>query len=166
MITPSDFYFFFWFITREHERGARQKATPSSTINKSFHILRPLQDSWCPLKVAVCRWSISVSGVHFLRLKFHSSFSFKFFAEFNMKCQRIKKWGLPHDLLWLFRWPGHIYVYSEVNNIIYYSFKIFPRFWLAKSTRLILHNQLPMIKFGRILCLARKWRQKCSVHAG
>ena len=43
------------------------------------------------------------------------------------------------------------------------SFKIFPRFWLAKSTRLIHHNQLLMIKFGRILCLMRKWRQKCSL---
>ena len=48
----------------------------------------------------------------------------------------------------------------------YYSFKIFPRFWLAKSTRLIHHNQLLMTKFGRILCLVRKWRQKCSVLAG
>ena len=48
----------------------------------------------------------------------------------------------------------------------YYSFKIFPRFWLAKSTRLIHHNQLLMTKFGRILCLARKWRKKCSVLAG
>ena len=45
----------------------------------------------------------------------------------------------------------------------YYSFKIFPRFWLAKSTRLIHHKQLLMTKFGRILCLTRKWRQKCSL---
>ena len=44
----------------------------------------------------------------------------------------------------------------------YYSFKIFPRFWLAKSTLIIHHNQLPMTKFGRILCLTRKWLQKCS----
>ena len=44
----------------------------------------------------------------------------------------------------------------------YYSFKIFPRFWLVKSTRIIHHNQLLMTKFGRILCLTRKWRQKCS----
>ena len=36
-------------------------------------------------------------------------------------------------------------------NGIYYSFKIFPRFWLAKSTRLIYHNQFLMTKFGRIL---------------
>ena len=43
-----------------------------------------------------------------------------------------------------------------------YSFKIFPRFWLAKGTRIIHHNQLLMTKFGRILCLTRKWRQKCS----
>ena len=48
----------------------------------------------------------------------------------------------------------------------YYSFKIFPRFWLAKSTLLIHHNQLLMTKFGRILCLTRKWRQKCNILAG
>ena len=48
----------------------------------------------------------------------------------------------------------------------YYSFKIFARFWLAKSTRLIHHNQLLMTKFGRNLTLTRKWRQKCSVFAG
>ena len=52
------------------------------------------------------------------------------------------------------------------NNIYYYSFKIFPRFWLAESTRIIHHNQFLMTKFGRILCLTRKWRQKCSVFAG
>ena len=45
----------------------------------------------------------------------------------------------------------------------YYPFKIFPWFWLAKSTRIIHHNQLLMTKFGRILCLTRKWRQKCSL---
>ena len=51
-------------------------------------------------------------------------------------------------------------------NQSYYSFKIFPRFWLAKSTRFVHHNQLLMTKFGRILTLMRKWRQKCSVFAG
>ena len=54
---------------------------------------------------------------------------------------------------------------SRSFNPDYYSFKMFPRFWLAKSTRLIHHKQLRMTKFGRILCLARKWRQKCSVLA-
>ena len=48
------------------------------------------------------------------------------------------------------------------NNLRYYSFNMFPRFWLVKSTRTIHHNQLLMTKFGRILCLTRKWRQKCS----
>ena len=48
----------------------------------------------------------------------------------------------------------------------YYSFKIFPWFWFAKSTRLVHHNRLLITKFGRILCLARKWRQKWSVLAG
>ena len=57
---------------------------------------------------------------------------------------------------------------TQPRSIIanYYSFKIFPQFWLAKSTRLIHHNQLLMTKFGRILTLTRKWRQKCSVFAG
>ena len=44
----------------------------------------------------------------------------------------------------------------------YYSLKIFPRFWLAKGTRIIHHNQLLMTKFGKILCLTRKQRSKCS----
>ena len=44
----------------------------------------------------------------------------------------------------------------------YYSFKIFPHFWLVKSTHIIHRNQLRMTKFGRMLCLTRKWRQKCS----
>ena len=41
-------------------------------------------------------------------------------------------------------------------SAIYYSFKIFPPFLLAKSTRLIQHNQLLMTKFGRNLTLTRK----------
>ena len=45
---------------------------------------------------------------------------------------------------------------TSANIRLYYSFKIFPRFWLAKSTRLIHHNQLLMTTFGRILCLTRK----------
>ena len=56
-----------------------------------------------------------------------------------------------------------IKTWCQVVNCYYYSFKIFPRFWLAKSTLIIDHNQLLMTKFGKILCLARKWCQKCSV---
>ena len=51
---------------------------------------------------------------------------------------------------------------DAIAKLDYYSSKIFSRFWLAKSTRIIHHNQLLMTKFGRILCLTRKWRQKCS----
>ena len=47
-------------------------------------------------------------------------------------------------------------------KVFYYSFKIFPQFLLVKSTRILHLNQLLMAKFGRILCLTRKWRQKCS----
>ena len=48
------------------------------------------------------------------------------------------------------------------NNNNYYSFKIFPSFWLAKSTCIIHHNQLQMTKFRRILRLTNQWHQKCS----
>ena len=47
-------------------------------------------------------------------------------------------------------------------KVLHYSFKIFPQFLLVKSTRILHHNQLLMTKFGKILCLTRKWRQKCS----
>ena len=53
--------------------------------------------------------------------------------------------------------------WHQSNKAFSYSFKIFPQFWLAKSTRIIHHNQLLMTKPGRILCLTRKWRQKCSL---
>ena len=48
----------------------------------------------------------------------------------------------------------------------YYSFTIFPRFWLAKSIRMIYHNQLLMTKFWRILKLINRRSQKCSFLAG
>ena len=43
---------------------------------------------------------------------------------------------------------------------------ISPIISLAKSTRIINHNQLLMTKFGRILRLINRWRQKCSFLAG
>ena len=51
----------------------------------------------------------------------------------------------------------------DLHNSFYYSFKIFPKSWLARGTRIIHHKQLLMTIFGRILCLTRKWRQKCSL---
>ena len=35
---------------------------------------------------------------------------------------------------------------GRCNNTHYYSFKIFPSFWLAKTTRIIRHNHLPLTK--------------------
>ena len=37
------------------------------------------------------------------------------------------------------------------HNLNCYSFKIFSRFWLVKSTRIIHHNQLLFTKFGKNL---------------
>ena len=36
-------------------------------------------------------------------------------------------------------------------RVYYYSFKIFPRFWLVKTTHIIHHNQLLFTKFGKNL---------------
>ena len=44
--------------------------------------------------------------------------------------------------------------FNRVKN--YYLFKIFPQFRLAKSTRIIHHNQLLMTEFGRILDVKTK----------
>ena len=42
---------------------------------------------------------------------------------------------------------------TQPHSIIanYYSFKIFPRFWLVKTTHIIHHNQLLFTKFGKNL---------------
>ena len=50
-------------------------------------------------------------------------------------------------------------------NVFYYSFKIFTRFWLVKTTRIILHNQLLLTKFGKNFMILHRWRQndiKCA----
>ena len=39
-----------------------------------------------------------------------------------------------------------------LNINYYYSFKIFPCFWLVKTTGVIHHNQLLLTKFGKKLC--------------
>ena len=62
-------------------------------------------------------------------------------------------WGSPGTFFWL-------NMSLHLNVIIIHS--KFSQFWLAKSTRIIYHNPLLLTKFGRILFLTRKWRQKCS----
>ena len=49
--------------------------------------------------------------------------------------------------------------HGGIDNNFYYSFKIFPRFWLFKTTRITHHNQLMLTKNFVIL---NRWHQKCS----
>ena len=42
-----------------------------------------------------------------------------------------------------------IFVFMVAINFNYYSFKVFPRFWLVETTRIIHHNQLLFAKFGK-----------------
>ena len=41
----------------------------------------------------------------------------------------------------------------------YYSFKIFPRIWLVKTTRIIHHNQPLLTKFEKNFVMLNRWRQ-------
>ena len=47
----------------------------------------------------------------------------------------------------------------QFNKGCYYSFKIFPRFWLVKITRIIHHSQLLLTKFGKNFVVLNRWRQ-------
>ena len=50
---------------------------------------------------------------------------------------------------------------SQVNNLLhYYSFKIFPCFWLVKTSCIIHHNQLVLTKFGKNFVILNQWCQK------
>ena len=44
-------------------------------------------------------------------------------------------------------------------NRHYYSFNIFPRIWLVKTTRIIHHNQPLLTKFEKNFVMLNRWRQ-------
>ena len=48
---------------------------------------------------------------------------------------------------------------TSSNNIVYYIFKIFPCFWLVKTTHIIHHNQLLLTKFGKNFVILNQWPQ-------
>ena len=76
-------------------------------------------------------------------------------------------WPTAPCLFWKFTWfCGHDYSGYHKKPppiIVYYSFKIFPRFWLVKTTRIIHHNQLLWTKFEENFVLLNQWRQKCNL---
>ena len=47
----------------------------------------------------------------------------------------------------------------NIDKWHYYSFKIFPCFWLVKTTRIIHHNQPLLTKFGKNFIILNRWRQ-------
>ena len=60
---------------------------------------------------------------------------------------------IPHfDLQPQFKYVNYfIYSILHINNNNNYSFKIFSRFWLVKTTSIIHHNQMLFTKFGKHL---------------
>ena len=55
--------------------------------------------------------------------------------------------------------PRFSFLITFSNNYPYYSFKIFPRFWLVKNTHIIYHNQLLLTKFEKNFVILNRWRQ-------
>ena len=72
--------------------------------------------------------------------------------------------GLVKFTLWNKKETGYKRHFPSKGEFksFYYSFKIFLRFWLAKSTSIIHHYQLLLTTFWRILRLTNRWQQKCS----
>ena len=65
-------------------------------------------------------------------------------------------------------WPSNVDDWKKMKETLfnwhYHSFKIFPQFWLAKSTLVIHHNQLLMTKFRRILHLMNDGKSTAFLH--
>ena len=57
----------------------------------------------------------------------------------------------PYDEILTKKEPIRTLGFTLPYNKVYYSFKIFPRFWLVKTTRIIHHSQLLFTKFGKNL---------------
>ena len=124
----------------------------------------PVKDDWLQRKTqSSVGFSLSLLFLFFFSFFFSSfasgfwSFSLCTFSKIQL--DNVLALTVNHTLIF-------VNVPTSANIRLHYSFKIFPWFWLAKSTRFIHHNQLPMTKLGRILCLTRKWRQKYSVFVG
>ena len=62
-------------------------------------------------------------------------------------------WKLPADISIELRelQTGYKSLTSIIHMLYYYSFKIFFRFWLVKTTRIIHHSQVLFTKFGKHL---------------
>ena len=56
-------------------------------------------------------------------------------------------------------------ILNAVLHELYYSFKIFPHFWLVETTRIILHNQLLFTKFGKKLRYIESMTSKVQLAA-
>ena len=81
------------------------------------------------------QWSLNGSRAENIGYTMWSKFNeWKVNVNYKMKQKKRERMYLNKE---------HWYGLREKELIsLYYSFKIFPRFWLAKSTRIIHHNQL------------------------
>ena len=82
----------------------------------------------------LCYFSVLYLGSFSIKQLFHS-------------CLLDVRWLKPSWFYTIY----HLMSYTCSLNSIYYSFKIFSRFWLVKTTRIIHHNQVLFTKFGKHL---------------
>ena len=87
-----------------------------------------------------------------IKCKLTLSFLFMLKVKINFRLKMAKSQFPSFPRSWIIYVLGIFIIHS----------KYFPNSDLQKKTRIIHHHQLPMTKSGRILCLTRKWRQKCS----
>ena len=88
-------------------------------------------------------WTHESFGQHFLMVPY-GPFQ-RYGGHFELSCEKkavLGCWGGKYMLLFAL-WASH--------NSSYYSFKIFLRFWLVKTTRIIYHIQLLLTKFEKNL---------------
>ena len=92
--------------------------------------------------------------------------------EFKLHLEDLNFSSVQNELLSYSLWtvPENLVITLELINFPplsfnlhhYYSFKIFLRFRLAKSTRIIHHKELLLNKFDKNFLILNRWRQKCS----
>ena len=138
--------------------GLARKITEKPKLNEVTVklVLRPNATFWSGMP-----WNISLVTCIFHRIRRESVAQPRLFYH-RKYCDKRNQWKIraAHDgkvgcdtVEYTMKFPVFWLAVVSIawNKTNYYSFKIFPRFWLVKTTRTIHHNQLLFTKFGKNL---------------
>ena len=168
--TNSISLYFIYPILRRLKLGKSLQTSCDNFFRLSWHFKREKSVCWKSSFVQNKNWSRVQDSVcktlRLVRISLLISAITKSFAFFfsRKSCYNCLEFSQPLEYLYQAMQTPKSFLLLKWYN--FYSFKIFPRFWLAKSTRIIHHNQPLMTKFGRMLRLINRWRQTCSFLAG